>query len=303
MFDYFDYDCPAALECIAHLGVPWHKSKGHDFSLVFQFVGFTFSLRDHSVTISNEKHLKNKGRVDSALAMFTHAQMTLKDVQKLFGSLSHLTFVYLNMCSFLPPLSQFAASFSSNPHASHYPPPSMISSLCAWAVALAVSPLQQSLIPKGPLLDINLWVDASTSWGIGIVIGHKWIAWKLSPHWQSNGRDIGWLETLAVKLAALLLTHLGHCDSHLLLQSDNQGMIGAHDKGRSQNFESNLSIPHTGVTLAAANISFSLLYVPPDSNCADPISCGIFGSYMDRIHSLIPLPDKIVSCFSIEHIP
>lgn len=77
--------------------VPWHKSKGQDFSPDFQFVGFCFSLRDRSVTISDEKRLKNKGRVDSALAMFSRACMGLKDIQKLFGSLSHLAFVYLSM--------------------------------------------------------------------------------------------------------------------------------------------------------------------------------------------------------------
>lgn len=295
----FDYDRSSALARIAHLGVPWHRSKGQDFSPIFQFVGFVFSLLDRSVTISDEKRLKNKGRVDSALAMFAHARMSLKDIQKLFGSLSHLTFVYLNMRSFLPPLSQFASSFSSNPHASRYPPPSVISSLRAWAMVLASPAPLRSLTPKGPALDIDLWVDASTSWGVGIVLGQKWIAWKLIPHWQSTGHDIGWLETLAVELAALLLTSLNYHDCHLLLRSDNQGVIGAHDRGRSRNFESNLSIRRTGVTTAAANISLSLVYVPSDVNRADPISRGILGSGTDKVPCHILLPDEIAPYFVV----
>lgn len=299
---HFRYDRASALDRISSLQVPWHKSKGHDFSPVFQFLGFTWSLAETYVTINEEKRIKNKGKVDSFLAMFSDNRAALKDVQKIFGSLSHLTFVYIDMRSFLPPLTVFAASFTSNPHASRYPPPSVLSALRSWSHMLSLPPVQRSLVPKGPPVDIGLWVDASTSWGIGIIVGRRWSAWKLSSDWKIPGRDIGWLETLAVEVACIALVHLGHSNSHFLLRSDNQGVIGSHDKGRSRNLDCNLSIRRTGIVCTAANISLSLTYVASESNLADPISRGILGSQSTMIsHDDIILPEEIRRCFT--HYP
>lgn len=295
----FSYDRTSALARIRSLNVPWHKSKGHDFCPVFQFLGFTWSLVESYVTINEDKRIKNKGKVDSFLAMFSNNRTTLKDVQKIFGSLSHLTFVYIDMRSFLPPITIFAASFAANPHASRYPPPSVLSALHSWSRTLSLPPVHRSLVPKGPPRDIGLWVDASTSWGIGVVIRGQWLAWKLSANWKSPGRDIGWLETLAVELASLALVHLGFSNCHLLLRSDNQGVIGSHDRGRSRNYECNISIRRTGIVCTASNISFSLTYVESESNLADPISRGIPGPLATMIpYDDIILPEELRSCFT-----
>jgi hypothetical protein len=43
-------------------------------------------------------------------------------------------------------------------------------------------------------------VDASTSWGLGIVIGRRWYSFKLIANWKQPGRDICWLEAIAIEL-------------------------------------------------------------------------------------------------------
>lgn len=103
--------------------------KGQDFAMSFNFLGFVFSLSDQTVSVLEAKQIKNKGRVDSAVASFSGSRMTLRDIQKLFGALSHLSFVYVHMWTFLLPLSAFISSFHENPFAARYPPPSVISSL------------------------------------------------------------------------------------------------------------------------------------------------------------------------------
>lgn len=55
------------------------------------------------------------------------------------------------------------------------------------------------LYPIGPLRDEHIFVDASISWGIGIVIGRRWYSFKLAEGWR---RDIRW----ARKWIALLNT-------------------------------------------------------------------------------------------------
>jgi hypothetical protein len=49
-------------------------------------------------------------------------------------------------------------------------------------------------------------MDASTSFGIGIMAEEYIAAWCLLPHWQRPGFDIGWSKMAAVKirLAAII---------------------------------------------------------------------------------------------------
>jgi hypothetical protein len=89
---------------------------------------------------------------------------------------------------------------------------------------------------------MGLFVDASTSWGIGIVIAGNWAAFKLRDNWKVEGRDICWLKTVAVEILIYILEAMGISNTTLLIHSDNQGTIGSLGKGRSRNFHVNLSI-------------------------------------------------------------
>jgi hypothetical protein len=89
-----------------------------------------------------------------------------------------------------------------------------------------------------PLLNIGIFVDACTFWGIGIVIDGWWIGFQLAPNWKVPGRDITWLETIAVEILLYFLVSFNICNHNILIHSHNQG-IGAMDKGRSPNFHIN----------------------------------------------------------------
>jgi hypothetical protein len=49
-------------------------------------------------------------------------------------------------------------------------PRSVLSDMAWWTDVLSVSGAARSLVPRGTLEDVGVWVDASTSWGIGIVV-------------------------------------------------------------------------------------------------------------------------------------
>jgi hypothetical protein len=58
-----------------------------------------------------------------------------------------------------------------------------------------------SLLREPPHLSpIEFWVDASTSFGVGVVFNHTWDYWKFCQGWKAEGREIGWAEMLAIKL-------------------------------------------------------------------------------------------------------
>ena len=136
-------------------------------------------------------------------------------------------------------------------------------------------------------------MDAFTSWGIGIIIAGSWIAFKLHENWKVEGRDICWLETVAVEVLIYILEAMGYANTTIRIHSDNQGTIGSLSKGRSCNFHINLSVHRTYMVLASCFITPELVYITSENNPADPISRGELGSIATRITTSFSLPDEL----------
>jgi len=66
-----------------------------------------------------------------------------------------------------------------------------------------------------------------------------------------------------------------------------------HDKGRSHNFEVNLSIHCSASVLTACNLSLCLNYIESEENPADPILCGIMGPATEHLFSTFTLPEEL----------
>ena len=64
-----------------------------------------------------------------------------------------------------------------------------------WLHALdSTPPIPIPLYPH--TTDHQAFSNASTSYGLAVVIGNKWHAWKLYRCWQRDGHDIGWAESV-----------------------------------------------------------------------------------------------------------
>lgn len=289
----FAYDRTDALLRISSLGIPWHPDKGQDFGTTFTYVGMLWDLTNRTVALPEPKRKKFLARVHSFLARRCSSQCSLEDAMKIQGSLCHISFVYPLGRSRLPSLSAFVSSFGDCRFSQRYPPRSLLTDLTWWQQQLEIPGVTRTLTSRGPPLELGISVDASTDWGIGVIWRDDWIAWRTTAGWRGPGRDIGWLEGLAVELVAYLLEASGLTDSHIRVHSDNQGIIGAFDKGRSRNFEVNLSIRRTGSCLLACNNSIDLIYVKSGENPADPISRGMLGPPERRLSLAIKLPEEL----------
>jgi hypothetical protein len=148
----------------------------------------------------------------------------------------------------------------------------------------------RNLSPRGATQDVDLWVDASTDWGIRLVLGSSWNAWTLCDGWKGKGRDIGWLEAIIVKLAIQTLFDQGWKDASVLIHSDNQGVISAFQKGRSRDFQVNLCIHRVEAIVMASNVFHMLSYTESAKNQADTVSHGETGSASFCL-TLIQLPE------------
>ena len=176
----------------------------------------------------------------------------------------------------------------------------MITDLRWWLAELDKPYVYRELRPRGDVQDLGIYVDASTSWGIGIIIQGRWASFKLRPDWKTEGRDICWLETLVLELLFYFLEAMGLKNVHLLIHSDNQGAIGALDKGRSPNYHINLSIRRLYTVLVPQFITPLLKFVPSEDNPADPISRGDPGSPDMKLPYSLRLPDELKPIFIVE---
>lgn len=296
----YDYDKHEAARRIASLHVPWHEAKGDpEFLFVQTYIGFLWDLPNHSVSLPPAKLVKFRERVRIFLDCYDGHRVPLREVDKIHGSLCHVSFVYTDGRSYLASLSNFAASFNGNEHSTRYPPRSMLTDLRWWLHALSEpTPHVRHLRPRGPLQDLDIYVDASTSWGIGILIEGRWAAFRLKSGWKIPGRDICWLESLAIELLFHFLEGMGLRDANLLVHSDSQGAIGAFEKGRCPNWHINLVVRRSFPLMARLHISPTFKYIESARNPADPLSRGILGLHGARIPHSIQLPSELLPFLS-----
>ncbi|KAF7306192.1 hypothetical protein MIND_00409500 [Mycena indigotica] len=288
---------PEALLAIQPLRIPWHPTKWTEYLFELVYIGFLWNFPNKTVALPEDKRLKFLKRIHDFRSICKSGRCQLLHAQKIHGSLCHISFVHPQGRSYLPALTSFIIAFEGNTFKTRRPPPSVYSSLAWWESTLSVPSVSRSIAPKGPRQDRLLFVDASTAWGIGLWLDGCWGAWKGTGNWKSRQRHIGWLETVAIELLVLTLESLDFENAYLLVHSDNQGVIGAFDKGRSRNPDINLSLRRIFVALAARNIALDLVYIPSANNPADPLSRGILPKAASRISPLPCLPSDLATFF------
>ncbi|KAJ7355970.1 hypothetical protein DFH08DRAFT_933727 [Mycena albidolilacea] len=103
--------------------------------------------------------------------------------------------------------------------------------------------------------DDEIFVDASTSWGIGLTYRGRWLAWKYREGW-----------------------------------SDNQGVIGVLAAGKSYNAQENAILQQILRLYHEHEIWFTITYIPSKENPADPMSRGEFLSKRQLIERTATMP-------------
>ena len=187
----FSYSLSNIYDLATQLGWPWKLSKTRPFAPEFKYLGFTWNLTNKTVQIPNDKktHYLEKLRPGTEGQNFSR-----KDVESVLGTLVHCSLAIPDGRSHLPSISRFAASFNhlSSPYTCRLPNKSVLSDIKWWQDQLSVSFSGSTLTKPPNASPIEFWVDASSSWGIGIVFDNYWDHWKLHSGWDKGGRNIGW---------------------------------------------------------------------------------------------------------------
>lgn len=286
----FPYDATLIWDIAEDLGWPWAENKFIDFSSSFPYLGFFWNLVSKTVSLPEDK----KSKYLALLAPWTpRASVSRHDCQVLIGTLNHAAIVLDGAPSRLPALYDFSASFHDSPPFVRRRIPKTVLADIAWWHEQLSSPLssRKIFIPPPPLPS-PIFVDASL-WGIGFVHGDRGLAWRLSPGWKSDGRDIGWAEMVAIELALLAVVAAGFRRVHFIVHSDNQGVIGALASGRSRNPQQNFVLRRIVSGFLEHRIWFSVSYIPSAENPADPPSHGIFPPFLRNFAFTPSLPNPL----------
>ena len=142
--------------------------------------------------------------------------------------------------------------------------------------------------PPEPL-NTALFVDTSTGWGISLILDGKWLAWEFKDGWNSDNHEIGWAEMVAVELAirTLITKKISKC--HVIVHSDNKGVVGALGAGRSPGMQQNLILGEIVKLMQENELWISTTWISTVDNPADGLSRGIFPGRK----SLCAFPPKI----------
>ena len=271
----FQYNLSDVFAITNPLGVPWHdiSKKGQDFMPHFSYVGFHWDIAAKLVSVPEDKQFRALQKLTSVI---NADSLYLRDIVSILGTLQHLTFVYRVGHHALSSISTFLSKFP-NKFVKHHLPAQAQHHLTWWRDLLLIPNVLRSLEPL-PCLDPDIWVDASSSYRLGLVVGDAWATWQLLPGWNMNGHDIGWAKGIALEMAVYWLVSSKFHDADVIVHSDNTGVVGAFWKGWSQNAAHNDCISRISKALSSSNLSLSPIFVPSNQNRADPVSRGCLGT-------------------------
>lgn len=195
------------ITCIsASLGVETNPKKNHDFGFEQRYVGFIWNAKEHTVRLPAEKLTERMKLIRDLLEPeLTWAYHT---VESMIGKLVHTAYLVPHMRAYMRSLYRWLKDWA-NKAALRKVPEKVTIDLQEWDRCLQTFD-SRPLIPSPKAVEVAWVGDASSSFGIGVLVGTHWACFELVKDWQkpdSEGgkKSIAWAETVAIRLGLLLL--------------------------------------------------------------------------------------------------
>lgn len=150
------------------------------------------------------------------------------------------------------------------------------------------------LIASPEPVDVTWVGDASTSYGIGVLVGTKWAQVRMTDAWRNADEErkhINYLETVTIRLGLLMILVLdGRPGRNLVVWTDNTTAQAAVTNRRSKNRAVNEEWKLIQTLLINSQLDITARRVTSEDNMADKLSRGIRGTCReeDRVVLIIP---------------
>jgi hypothetical protein len=257
------------------LGWPWALAKFVDFMSAFTYIGFWWNFSVKTVELPEKKKTKYLEWISGWTLSSSHMA---KEADKIIGTLNHVSLVIPEGCSHLVLLYKFCGGFKADlsGEAKHKLSKSITDDIQWWQQQLEEEFVGMKIVCPPTPSDHQLFIDASTRWGIGLLLNGKWLAWQLKDGWKADGRDIGWAEMVAVELAIQTLVTAKFANCHIVIHSDNKGVMSALAVGRSRKTQQNAILWEIVKLIQDHDIWILMTWVATHDNPVDKPSRGVF---------------------------
>jgi hypothetical protein len=178
-------------------------------------------------------------------------------------------------------------------NAKRHTPTDVLSNLSRWTKTLNEF-THTRLVRTSEAVDIGWVGDASTSFGVGVIIGKKWSQLKILKERNVNlpKRNIAWLETVAIRVGLIMLQQLNQMrqGSNLIVWTDNTTTESVIIKRKSKDDEVNEEWKEIQDLLIEKEIDLTGKRVKSHDNIADNLSRGLRGTLkeIDRVWFALP---------------
>lgn len=157
------------------------------------------------------------------------------------------------------------------------------------------------LIASPMPLEIGWVGDASTSYGIGILVGSSWSQFHMTDAWKSADEDhkhINFLETVAIRLGLLMALAIDDTPGrNLVVWTDNTTAQAAVTNRRSKNRAVNDEWKVIQTLLITSQLDIAAKRVTSADNAADQLSRGLRGDCLPENRLRIDLPPDLSTLF------
>ncbi|KAI7961041.1 hypothetical protein MJO28_001530 [Puccinia striiformis f. sp. tritici] len=262
-------------ERAAHLGVLTNKTKYRAFAEEQKFIGFVWNGKHKTVRLPPGKLEQRIDQISVFLVL--GRKYSYDDLEILVGRLNHVSYIVPQLKCYLFGLYRMLCNWS-NKAATRFLDTDANDDLNMWHKTLcSFRPLR--MIPNPVPVDVGWYGDASTSFGVGVVIGKGWAQFKLVGDWVGpihSPRGIAWLETVAVRLGILMLIELGAVKGkQFIVRTDNTTTEGVIRNRKSSDRHVNSEWKLIQSILIGEEINILGQRVSSGENVSDDLSRGV----------------------------
>ncbi|OAV86344.1 hypothetical protein PTTG_08633, partial [Puccinia triticina 1-1 BBBD Race 1] len=189
------------------LGVKTNATKYSPFKEEQKYIGFVWNTTKKTVCLPNDKKYQQVQQVKAFLT--PNAEFSFAQVEQLAGRLNHVSYILPQLRCYLNSLYRWLNDWIHR-RTERTLPEDAKTDLEYWLSTL-LQYKETRMIQNPDPIEIGWVGNASTGFGIGVLIGKRWAQFQLTQEWDKGPepkRDIAWLETVTIRIGLIALQQL-----------------------------------------------------------------------------------------------
>jgi hypothetical protein len=275
------------------LGVATSLEKCSGFKEEQKFIGFIWNGKGKSVRLPTKKLEERKTQIQAFLE--SGAEFRYNEAEVLAGRLNHVSLLLPQLRCYSRSIYRWMNEWKKR-WATRAIPGDVKEDLNFWLDTLN-SYSETRLCPISTPLEINWVGDASTSFGIGVLIGPRWCQLRLKENWRDAkpNRTIAWLETVAIRIGILMLLVMRNNfkGKNFVVYTDNTTTENCLISRKSKDYHSNQEWKNIQKLLIELELDITPTRVVSKENVADGLSRGVQRPHVAENRVWINIPEDL----------